>query len=144
MRKSVSKLVHSNQSSKRGATRQKTRQPSRQPSRWRYVPTFESLEDRRLLSGFSIKLISGPSSVQVYDGGPNDSNPTPGIIVFSGSFSVFNISVTSAQSKPAVGDSSYAQLLISDVQATSSVGGSLEVWASDTDFLLDPASGNSI
>jgi hypothetical protein len=66
-----------------------------------------------------------------------------GIVSFTGSIGNFNVTVTTATSKPLIGNPYSAQLDLTNFSISSSGGGTLTVTAFDTNYSVIPGSSNS-
>lgn len=71
-------------------------------------------------------------STEEYD---HDSNPATPEIPY-GPVGAFSIQISTAYSKPVVGSSQFALIDITNQSLTSAGGGNLDIWVTDTDFLL--------
>ncbi|MEW6427154.1 MAG: SdrD B-like domain-containing protein, partial [Thermodesulfobacteriota bacterium] len=94
------------------------------------------------LAAFSLKLQTNAGTIKtIEDNGTGDTDPMLGSIVFNGSIDSFGVIVSTALSKPIVGDPTSAQLNMSAVSSTKATGGTLEISASDNGYLLIPPQG---
>jgi len=84
------------------------------------------------VTGLTMTLQSGGSTLTVADNGVYDSDATTGVVVFNGSFDVFTVTLTGI-SKPVLGTSSTAQLSLTGI-SSSTTGGTLVAWVTDTGF----------
>src|SRR5687767_6927901 len=77
---------------------------------------------------------SAGSDLLVMDDGAGDSNPDAGAVTFIGPILGWNMNVTSGFSWPVVGTELEPELDLSSFNASSSAGGTLNVWLTDTGF----------
>ncbi len=114
------------------ARRQRKRNALRRPLR------FESLEDRRVLSFILEIAASGGASLTVPDNSPDDESPVLGVISVNRQVGDFSVQFTTTLSKPALGDPSKAEMVVSHAAMSTSAQGKLIVRMTDTDFSLAP------
>ena len=65
-----------------------------------------------------------------------DGSPTSGVVFFMGPVGGFNVNITTGLSKPAIGDLYEALLDLNSVNVSGARGGTLDIWLTDTDFLV--------
>lgn len=70
----------------------------------------------------------------VEDGGPDDENATTGIVTFTGTVGVFDLTVNTATSKPVVGSDVAPRIQLGGLNVSSGPG-TLIIQVSETDFL---------
>src|SRR5438132_10375695 len=76
---------------------------------------------------------AGFASKTVTDNGPEDSEPTTGIIFYSGAYGTFNIVVNTGRSKPDIGNgSTHAEMDLNSSDFSSTTGGVLQITLADT------------
>ena len=92
----------------------------------------------------ALKLQSGGLTQTIVDGDPLDSNSATGAVTFIGGFDTFTDVVATAVSKPAVGDASTANLVVSVVNTAGPSGGTLKVSATDTGFPGPPIGDTTV
>src|SRR5262245_21042661 len=80
--------------------------PSR--TRPRFQPGFELLEDRVVPALQTLLQQTGFADLLINDNGAGDSDPTAGAITFIGTYGTFDLTVTSAISKPLLGNPTMA------------------------------------
>lgn len=86
-------------------------------------------------AAFMMRLSSGGESIMVSDGSVDDiTGVIPGLIAFSGDVGNFNINVTLGSSKPLIGSETNPMLNITSLNASSKLGGTLDIELSDTGF----------
>ena len=83
-----------------------------------------------------LQLISGLTTVTVYDNGVGDLDPTVGAITFVGAVGTFNVNTATGLSYPIVGGTDIASLDLNSIDArtTSTGGATLSVALTDTGF----------
>ena len=87
-------------------------------------------------AGLMISLDDGNGhSVTVADQSVGDTNPTVGVVGFSGGLGNFSVNVTTGISKPVIGTAIFPELDLNSVDVTSSAGGTLTLKVTDTDFI---------
>lgn len=72
----------------------------------------------------------------ITDGGVGDDSGVTGVIVFNGSIGVFTVNVTTAISKPILGDAADANLDLNSINVSTTGSGTLTIAVTDTDFLF--------
>lgn len=80
--------------------------------------------------------------ITVFDNGPGDQNASAGSIYVSTNVGVWNLNISSALTKPAIG-SPLNPVMDIVVQAVSSAGGTLRYAFSDNNFLFTPGTLNA-
>jgi len=71
----------------------------------------------------------------VLDGGAGDQNVLAGAITYIGSIGTWLMNVTTGITKPLLGTDEYPVLHLDSVNATSSAGGTLDIWFSENNFV---------
>jgi hypothetical protein len=77
---------------------------------------------------------SAGANISVTDGGLGDVNSDAGAVTFMGPLAGWNMNITSGLSLPFLGSTLQPELDLFSLNATSSAGGTLNVWLTDTDF----------
>ena len=73
--------------------------------------------------------------LDIVDGGIYDSNTTAGVVTYSGGFdSIWTVNVTTGITYPVLGSLSYPELDLNSVNVSSSAGGTLDIYFSETGF----------
>ncbi len=77
---------------------------------------------------------SAGANLFVTDGGAGDTNPDAGAVTFMGPVAGWTANITSGFSLPFMGSALQPELDLFSFNATSTAGGTLNVWLTDTDF----------
>jgi len=72
--------------------------------------------------------------VMITDQGIGDINPTAGVITYSGAVGAFAVNVSTGVSQPVLGSSLSPSMDVNSINVTTTTGGSLDVWLTDTGF----------
>ena len=83
----------------------------------------------------TIRLQDVNGYLDIVDGDSNDTNATVGVVSYSGGFdSMWTVNVTTGITYPTLGSLSYPELDLNSVNVSSSSGGSLNIYFSETGF----------
>ncbi len=82
----------------------------------------------------TMKISDGITTLTIADGSGSDSNPGAGLVTWIGTIGVWNINVNTGVTKPAFGDAENPYMDLNFVNGSSSSGGTLTIWFSETDF----------
>lgn len=85
-------------------------------------------------SALTLILKSGATTKTIVDNGVGDSNPDVGAVTFIGSVGNFTVNVSTSLSKPIEGGGGTAEMDLNSVDTSNSLGGTLEIKASDDGF----------
>jgi hypothetical protein len=90
----------------------------------------------------SIKLVEENSGavIVVNDNGLGDLNPLVGAVAFMGTVGNVTLDMTSGLSKPFIGNPVNGMLALTQLAVTTTQAAKLNVYLTDTDFILPPAS----
>jgi hypothetical protein len=91
----------------------------------------------------SISLSDGITTTTCADGAGCDLNGGVGVVVYSGSFGAFIVSVSTAITYPVLGTAASAQIDLNSVNVSSSGGGNLTILASEVGY-SGPIDGSGI
>ena len=88
-------------------------------------------------ASFILRLDDGTTSLDIQDNDPNDSSLGVGVITFNGILSGASpwlVNVTTGLSKPVIGSVAFPEMDVNSVNVSSSAGGTLDIFLTDTDF----------
>jgi hypothetical protein len=77
---------------------------------------------------------SAGANVSITDGGLGDANADAGAVTFIGPIAGWSMNITSGLSLPFIGSAVQPELDLFSLNASSSAGGTLSLWLTDTDF----------
>lgn len=83
----------------------------------------------------TLRISDGTTTVQVVDGGTQDTSGVAGSVGFNGSVGDFQVVMTTGFTKPLIGTANLPEIDLNSIQATSSAAGILTISFSETDFL---------
>ena len=89
-----------------------------------------------------VRLVTDGVDVTVADGGVGDASSASGVVLFNGSLGDWLINITSGFSKPALGSAATPMLDLNSANLSSSGGGAIDIWLTDTDFAAIPTAAN--
>lgn len=96
-------------------------------------------------AAFLLRLTQGATQVTIQDNGAGDATPIPGVITFVGPVGTFDLNFTTGVSKPVLQASpSLASMDLISGNFSSTVGGTLQIELTDTDFPAMPFSGHLV